>query len=345
MKITNERYSRRRFVTAASTAGILGVAGCMGGGNGSGGGGDFPSRDIEVVVGYGAGGGTDTLHRGLARPAENILNERGANVSININNITGAASLNAASYVLGQPADGYTIWGNTNGIARNIVDGRANFSIGDWQPLMQVQHDTSWMFTSGQEGTGVDSIEGLINRMESGEETLIGVVGAPESAVFALQWTSALGLLDGYTLVTYNDAGRMGSDVISGEIHAGIGEIQELNEQYEAGGVSLILVGVEEPLDDFPDVPTVAEIGAPDATFGVRRGVVLPNGVSQERVDYLHDLYREAMESESYQQLAQKTLVTLRQGYLPPDEYEAAIRDLIDTYERAIELVDQVQSG
>lgn len=337
-------YNRREVIGAAGVLSTVGFAGCIGGSSGSGGT-EYPSRDLEVVVGYGAGGGTDTLHRGIARPAESILQERGNDVSINVSNITGARSLNSANYVLEQPADGYTIWANTMGIAANIANGNASFTIDDWQPLMQIQHDTSWMFTSGREGNGVDDIDELISIMDSNSsQATIGVVGQPSSATFVLQWTNALDLLDGYRLVSYDDAGRMRTDTMSGELDASFGEIQELTEQYESGDVELILVGVEESIDEFPDVPTVADIGAPDATYGVSRGVALKSGVQQERVDYLHELYQEAMESEEYQQLEEETMVHLREGYLPPEEYRQQIQRNIEVIEQSIEWADQVQA-
>ena len=65
----------------------------------------YPERPIEVVVQYGAGGGSDTFVRNLMMPARKILK-----TAVNVTNMTGAAGVKAANYVLKQPADGYTIY-------------------------------------------------------------------------------------------------------------------------------------------------------------------------------------------------------------------------------------------
>ena len=65
---------------------------------------DYPIKPIRLVVGFGAGGGTDILARLVGAKLSEILGQ-----SVVVENRPGAAARLAAEYVANQPADGYTL--------------------------------------------------------------------------------------------------------------------------------------------------------------------------------------------------------------------------------------------
>lgn len=345
---------RRKFVRAVSTAGIVGFAGCAdnsgssgndsgnsgSSGNGSGGSNWTPNRNVRVIIPWGAGGGTDTMVRGIMDPANKILSERGTNVSFNYENITGASGLNAARRVLNQPADGHTLFASTNALSPHIATGQANFTLDDWGFVNRVQHDTSWIYTSGRNNAEHGSIDSIVEKANGGNTVNIGAVGGITGAAFSVLWANAAGILDNVSITTYQESGRMRTDVISGEIDAAFGEIQELQEQYEAGDINLVLVGVEERLDEFPDVPTTVEKGW-DVTYGVSRGFNVKSGTSDAAKQFWAGLVQEAMQSDSYQQLEQDTLLYLRDGFQGPDAWQQTMNDDVETYNQVTDLYNE----
>jgi tripartite-type tricarboxylate transporter receptor subunit TctC len=70
----------------------------------------FPSRPIKILIGFGAGGTTDTLARFYSVKLGELLN-----TPIVIENKPGASELLAAQPVMNAPADGYTLWMGTGG--------------------------------------------------------------------------------------------------------------------------------------------------------------------------------------------------------------------------------------
>lgn len=66
---------------------------------------DFPERPVTLVVGFSAGGGTDTYARTLAGLIHESLG-----VPMVVVNKPGAAGMIAANFVQEQPADGYTLY-------------------------------------------------------------------------------------------------------------------------------------------------------------------------------------------------------------------------------------------
>src|SRR5689334_14747277 len=92
--------TRRMLLGAASAAAIGRHAAAQ----------QFPSRPIRLVLGYGAGGGTDNLARLYARNLQEVLG-----VPIVVENRPGASELLAIQAVKTARPDGYTLWLGTGG--------------------------------------------------------------------------------------------------------------------------------------------------------------------------------------------------------------------------------------
>ncbi len=97
---------------------------------------NYPTRTIEVVVQYGAGGGSDIFVRSLMNAAAKDIG-----VTVNVTNLTGGAGVKASTYVLSQPADGYTIYNFSPEQLINTVMDREDYR--KFTPLCNVQMDQS----------------------------------------------------------------------------------------------------------------------------------------------------------------------------------------------------------
>jgi tripartite-type tricarboxylate transporter receptor subunit TctC len=65
---------------------------------------DFPTKDLQGIIQWGAGGSTDTVMRAVTPHAEDVLGE-----DIVMTNRTGGVGAIATKFVMAQPADGYTL--------------------------------------------------------------------------------------------------------------------------------------------------------------------------------------------------------------------------------------------
>src|SRR3954468_11793571 len=65
---------------------------------------DWPNHSIRILVGFGAGGGTDIAARTIAQPLQDILGQ-----SVVVENRVGAGGMTAAMAVAKAPKDGYTL--------------------------------------------------------------------------------------------------------------------------------------------------------------------------------------------------------------------------------------------
>lgn len=90
----------------------------------------FPTRDLNGIIQFGAGGGTDISMRGYAPHAERVLGR-----SIVLSNRPGAAGAIAANFVRQQPANGYTLLMGAEPQALFRVMGVADFDYNEFFPV------------------------------------------------------------------------------------------------------------------------------------------------------------------------------------------------------------------
>lgn len=90
----------------------------------------YPVRDINAVIQWGAGGGTDVAMRGYAPYAEEALGRK-----LILTNRTGGAGAIGANFVLQQPADGYTLLMGAEPQALFRVMGLADFDYNEFYPI------------------------------------------------------------------------------------------------------------------------------------------------------------------------------------------------------------------
>src|SRR5262252_8594454 len=93
---------------------------------------DWPKQPIRIVVGFGAGGGTDIAARIVAQPLSEILGQ-----PVVVENRVGAGGTSAANAVAVAPKDGYTalMMSNAHAIAPVIYKSIPYDAVDDFQMI------------------------------------------------------------------------------------------------------------------------------------------------------------------------------------------------------------------
>jgi Tripartite tricarboxylate transporter family receptor len=97
-------FARRRFLRLAAGAAALPAASSIARAQ------TYPSRPITIVVGFAAGGATDTIGRVIAERMKSSLGQ-----PVIVENVTGAGGTIAVGRVARAAPDGYTLGLGTNG--------------------------------------------------------------------------------------------------------------------------------------------------------------------------------------------------------------------------------------
>ncbi|GAB3062641.1 tripartite tricarboxylate transporter substrate binding protein [Virgibacillus ainsalahensis] len=280
---------------------------------------NYPNRPIEIIAGGGAGGGTDTISRAVARELSEILE-----TEVNVVNSPGAAGAVASQELNNRPADGYTIMPTTSDFQINIAAEKTDNYFEEFDTLARIHEDTYAIWA--QEGGEYSNLESLIEAAkENPGEIVIGGTGSgglDEITVSRIEEAADIDL--NYT--AYEDAGRFQTDLIGGHIDLIIDEIGPVAGLYEGGEITPLTILAAERLEDFPDTPTTVEKGI-DVTNGMSRGFMIKNDVPEEIKTILAEAIEEAVSSESYQETAEQQYLHLKDGWLNSKEYS----DLLET--------------
>lgn len=212
----------------------------------------FPSQNINGIVQWGAGGGTDSLMRPLAALAEQQLG-----VSIIIQNMTGATGSIATQYVHDAAADGYTLlMGAENPPLYEVLD-ISDLTYADFDCVFLIGDETvgiivdkSSPYTSfGQIIADALAAPGTIRLSTTGTGGLPWEVGA-----FITDITGAT-----FKQIPYDSDASAKTAVMSGECDFTVCKVQSGLEDYRAGEINFITMLALEPVSSMPEVPLVID--------------------------------------------------------------------------------------
>ena len=276
---------------------------------------NYPERSVEVVVGYGAGGGSDLFARAACTEARKIMK-----TPLVIVNKAGAGGVVALEYVQGQPADGYTIWaGSSTVIVTGGLLATTKYQYTDFEPIIRAQLDTMTLMVPTN--SKFKNIQQLVAdaKARPGQQSW-GVVGLTTgyTAVIADNFTQAVGITP--KMVPFDQAGRQHAALLGGHIDAMLEEPGPAISLVEAKKVRPLVVFAEKRIPPFPDVPTTYESGAKEA-LGIYRGVLVKKGTPPEIVKYLVEVFTAAVNSTAYKKYEHEDFLDLRKGYMAPQEF------------------------
>ncbi|MDX9896155.1 tripartite tricarboxylate transporter substrate binding protein [Desulfofustis limnaeus] len=273
----------------------------------------YPERPIEVVVQYGAGGGSDIFVRNLMTPAAKLLG-----TTINVTNMTGGAGVKASKYVLGQPADGYTIYNFSPEQLINTALGRENFSE-EFAPLVQVQQDIS-IFYINPENKNFQTVQELIEyaKANPGKLQFTGTTPTSPDEIIIMRFAKEAGIDIKY--VPFDKAPQTHAAVLGGHLDVLHEEPGVILSLIEAGKLKPIIVFNDKRLDKFPDVPCSVELGI-NITTGRWRGLAVKKGTPQPIIDYLAGVLEQAAQDPMFVEYQATSLLDQRPGWKGPVEF------------------------
>ncbi|MFA9430463.1 tripartite tricarboxylate transporter substrate binding protein [Egicoccus sp. AB-alg2] len=280
----------------------------------------YPARPVEVLIGFGEGGGSDNYTRNVGRDAERIMGQR-----LVYNNMPGASGEVALGHMLTQAADGYTIASAiTNQVINNALDYQPYSFVDDVEFIIRQQGPTEiyWVAADNEWETFEEMLDYAADNPGQVRVSGSGIGGDDEFRLLAL----GAEIDSEFGFVPFDGVGGRISALLSGDIdvlHETAGTVMDL---YEDGQIRPLAYGGDIVFEDIdPDVPSVAELGYPVPT-GRWRGMVAPGGVDQQIVDYLHNVFYAAAQLPAYKEYEVEFLQHVAGGYLSGEEFEEESR-------------------
>lgn len=241
---------------------------------------DFPKKEITIIVNMGPGGGRDVISRGVGNIMSKYLG-----VPVVVANVPGAMGATGLTKLYSSVPDGYTIG---VGMATDIIDQMLEKRDYDNKKLIYIGRAQS---SPGHLFVKTDSAFRTVNDFKT--------FGKPvRHSTFSYMSNSTVVPIvmanrDGWPMVIvagYKGAAESTMALVRGEVEfSGPGHAAAM-PFLRSGQIRPILTIDQKRSGDFPDVPTVGEMGHPDlAIWTLDFWFMAPPGVPQARIKVLED--------------------------------------------------------
>jgi tripartite-type tricarboxylate transporter receptor subunit TctC len=283
---------------------------------------DWPTKPIRIIVGFGAGGGTDIAARIVAQPLAEVLGQ-----PVVVENRVGAGGTTAAEAVARAPKDGYTalMMSNAHAVSAAMYSVLRYDPIADFQMVSMV--GTAGLVLVTAPNFPARDLKGVMEQLKANPGKLnFGSPGVGTTQHFAAEYMKQLAGLD-MQHIPYRSTPAAITGLISNEVHVMIELIQAVQGQFQSGVLRAIAVTSPQRFPTVPDLPTFAESGLPGYDVTSWYGLSFPAGTPAEIVTKTNKAMRDLLVSDSVRRQILKVGALVRSS--SPDELKAHIADEI----------------
>ncbi len=277
--------TRRQWLgwTAAALAGMPGFALAQ----------SWPTKAVNLIVPFPAGGGTDAFARPLGAQFTRLTGK-----SLVIDNRGGAGGTLGAGIAAKAPNDGYTLFmgGVHHSIAPSMYP-RLDYDLEkDFVPLILVASVPQVLVVNPKRVTGnfqdflrqVKAQPGNINYASAGGGTSHHLAGE----LFKQQTKTFI------THIPYRGAGPALNDLIAGNVDVMFDGLGSSAGHIKGGRIKALMVAGAKRNPAFPDVPCAAELGLPDYNVTTWYGIWAPRGTPADAQKAAIDDIRRAIQTD-----------------------------------------------
>ncbi|HWS08483.1 MAG TPA: tripartite tricarboxylate transporter substrate binding protein [Xanthobacteraceae bacterium] len=290
----------------------------------------YPNRPIKMLVGFGAGGGTDIAARIMAQKMSEILGQ-----SIVVENRTGASGMIAAEDEAKSAPDGYTLMmgsQTTYAVAPNLyrkvtLDAAKEFAgvaMTGASPLVLVVN-RSFAAQSVKDVIAMAKADpGKINFGTGGLGT------TPHMTAELFQYTAGIKMVH----VAYRGEAPAINDLLAGQIPLMFANLSAVMGNLKAGTLRALAVTGAHRSPSAPDIPTVAEAALPGFEAETWWGIVAPAGTPPAILAKLNAAARNALADDDTKKRFADLGMT--NGGSSPEELDAYIKSEIAKWSKVI---------
>jgi tripartite-type tricarboxylate transporter receptor subunit TctC len=244
---------------------------------------DWPSKPVRILIGFGAGGGTDVATRILADGLAESLGQQFV-----VENRPGAGGSIAGGIAAKAPPDGYTALAISMGHSVSAVMVK-NVPYDPVNDFATVGIFTNSAFVvavpKSSPATDIKSLIAYVNKQP-------GTLNYSTVGLGSTQHLIAENLRQRTSMkaqaVSYRTTGEVVSALLRGDAAFAVELYHSIRGQVDSGDLRLIAVATPKRWPGIASVPTLAESGVAGIGYLGWYGLVFPAGTPQPIVDKLH---------------------------------------------------------
>jgi len=241
----------------------------------------YPSKTIEIVVSYAAGGSTDLIARAIAQKLQERLGQ-----SVVVLNKPGASGTIGATLVARANPDGHTLYAGftTEMAVLPQLSRSAKYSLDDFEPIAVTGIIPVVLIASNK--VRATSLPALIEELHQapGRYTYGGGLGSPSHILGA--WLNRIRDLN-VSYIPYRGGAQGVGDVAGGHIDMFYGGVSAVKGAVDSGLVKAMALVGDARSSALPDVPTFKEMGVTDFDLDSWSVLLAPKGTPAGIVELL----------------------------------------------------------
>ena len=221
---------------------------------------DYPSKPIQLIIPYDAGGAADLQARILASVAPQYIGH-----AVLASNRTGAGGVTGSNYVVRSKPDGYTLLlarvGSQAGVP--AINPGIPYQWNDYTFLGLLEKNPFVLAVNSK--SDLTSLADIEAKLKAGEKLSYSTGG-----VGTLPHIAMVMVLDGMgmpsnaiTHVPYKGGGAAAAALVGGHVDMFFQNLSGVIGQIQAGTLRALFVTTPERVGAIKDVPTVTEVGRP----------------------------------------------------------------------------------
>lgn len=250
---------------------------------------EFPSRPVEVIICFAPGGTLDLAVRIMGDELSKSLG-----VPVILTNKGGGGGAVGTEYVANAKLDGYTILSAPIGVFNILpfLTPGLHYKLSDFIPLCKYANSPNLILV--RKASPYKSFNDIISDAKKNPGKLTcATAGMGTAAHFSLEMIKIQAGID-VAHLPYKSGGEVITSLMGGQVDfasQGLPSALGLMKSGDLMGLSSTF----GKIPDFPNIPTMEELGYPKATLGVWVGYFLPKGTPKPIVDKLASVFEKAI--------------------------------------------------
>ena len=255
---------------------------------------DYPNRTVRIVIGFGAGGGTDTVSRIVAQKLQEILGG-----TFLIENKPGGGGRLAPDSVAKSTPDGYTLLGAAAGamtIGTAIWPNIPYDIFKDFVPISMLADYP--MLVVVNKDHPAKTVAELVAWLKANPDKANYPTPSPVFTLPIEHFKIKTGAPA--QAISYRSSNESVTSLLGGQTAFGFVETPAVVPQILTGTLRALAVTIPTRIPELPDVPTLAEAGVPDVIGGTWLALMAPAGTPMPIVKKLEGACRQIGASDDF---------------------------------------------
>ena len=265
----------------------------------------YPTKSVEIIIPWGAGGATDVLFRALGAVYPKYTN----NQQLVVKNVPGGGAAIGYTEAAKAKPDGYTIVATATPMITKIHMDNVAFATNSFAPVIMIADNACMIMVPAD--SPYKNLKDLVEDAKKRPEAITvgngGAGGGTHLATLAFQNFAGVK----FKHVPFEGGGPSITAALGKHENAIMVSAPQGVPQAQAGQLRVLGILGDSRLPKFPNVQTAKEQGM-DFKVTMWRGVIVPKDTPAPMIAQIHDIFKKCMDDPDFKKKAEELSVELK---------------------------------